>query len=88
MIKLITKIFLMLVLLISAASICAAQWEDGSGSDETNPGWGVETTNVGPETGTNGGINQNTDSWGSPPPAEVSEPSDEAYFPRRVAPVL
>jgi hypothetical protein len=85
MIKLITKFFLMLVMLISAASICAAQWEDGSGSDETNLGWGDGITNFGPETSTNGGINQNTDSWGSPPPAEVSEPSDEAYFPRSVS---
>lgn len=85
MIKLITKFFLMLVMLISAASICAAQWEDGGGSDDTDRGWGEEITNVGPETNTNGGINQNTDSWGSPPPVEVSEPSDEAYFPRSVS---
>jgi hypothetical protein len=73
-------------LLTSTAAICAAQpWEEGSGSDWTNDAWDNESTNIGWGTGNNGENNQNTDSWGSPPPAEVSEPSNEAYFPRSVS---
>jgi len=91
--KLITKFFLMLVLLISTAVICAAQWEDGSGSNGNSQGWG-DPGNGNFSSGDPGNrdigwegeiTNGDSQSWGSPPPAEVSEPSDEAYFPRSVS---
>jgi hypothetical protein len=75
MIKSINKIFLMLFLLTSMAAICAAQSWDEGGSDWTNDGG----------SGNGGESNQNIDSWGTPTPAEVSEPSDEAYFPRSIS---
>jgi hypothetical protein len=85
--------FLLLVLLISAAVIGAAQsWGDGDwGGSDVNGGWGGNNVNDGwgggqvndvwGDSQINGGsVAGNDASWGSPTSAEISS-SDEAIFP-------
>jgi hypothetical protein len=72
MIKKIYLVYLTLALLTSTAAICTAQSLGEGNGDWTNSDW---------VNGYEGGNDQSTNSWGPSSPAEVSEPSEGAYFP-------